>query len=1243
MAKAYDYLFKLLLIGDSGVGKTCVLLRFCDSAFSTTFISTIGIDFKIRTIDLDGRKIKLQIWDTAGQERFKTITTAYYRGAMHASADVERMLIGNKCDMADKRQVSRDKSDQLAMEYGIKFMETSAKANINVEEAFTTLAKDIKAKIDKKSRMTDLSQFVRQRHDEIMNVIKEEVDYWKEMHALMDQKLLLPGDLRSYSTLPRGIKQSPSDSLNTIDETNEYELFKILHDTSGITPLLIQTIRQTRMRLSILSNQKQSHNEINETFSSLSSVTTTSNEENEMTLVEQVSPPLQRRLLFDTPTSRPPIVSLKQDETFIKMSLSSSRSSDIYHENDVTIINSNNLLQPLQTFIVQQIAEEQWKATTDIEHMSKYNCPSFSSFQSQKSGENSFIDENNNSMMSSREKQYEKSTISNITCITNNETLNFGEEQLQLIDYNNCNEMFDDDDQHNQCAGTTFFIHNKENPLRPVITFKTSTDPASAYSFLTASDTISTNEPQSTISYGHITTIANFSEDESSTLSPFDSSKVKLLKPMTKFVQSISFDNSHTKKEKPNKALVSDSSFSEQKKHVHSGRLQMKKEPTAAVDTCDPKKRATDIMMVQLKQTERRDKKSHKNDYILSNTTAASYDDDDQTLLAMTEGKNVKQKEGTCVEPPHQTRLKSKTNQFALSLSSSSYLQDSSDNDEQTPPSVRIKPLYRIVTLEVILSRERLSFVHPIKRSMVLKIGFGDVDDLSTLTVLDTENLLRELHARYKKGIIYTYIGDVLIAINPFKQLNIYEKQQHDLYKHVKYRCQLSPHIFWVADQAYRKLRLSNQPQCIAVSGESGSGKTESTKLMVSHIIQECSGDASDRELQKRIIEVNPLLEAFGNAQTCMNNNSSRFGKYLQLSFTDDGRIVGAKVFDYLLEKSRVVQHGPGERNYHIFYYMFAGLEKELLEYYHLDNPEHYRILKDPCGGKVFPSRTDFKHCRQSFHTQKDIMRRVGFTNEDTTIVFTLLSAILHLTNIRFSHDDETDGVFVEDEHALEVVCSLLALDQEILTMALISTFSTTKGERVISLKNVDQANDCRDALAKAMYERLFAWIVKQVNNLLQPNKQQKYIVDEVLYKTIGILDMSGFENFQVNSFEQLCINVANEHLQYYFNEHIFLQEEMDYKLECIPLEKVDFQNNEDLIELFMGVRIFALLDEESRFPKANDESLVQKFHMHCKNHKRYIRPRGNETAFGIHHYAGKTSLAELLEKMKDAEPSFVR
>ncbi|UJR37230.1 hypothetical protein I4U23_029939 [Adineta vaga] len=459
---------------------------------------------------------------------------------------------------------------------------------------------------------------------------------------------------------------------------------------------------------------------------------------------------------------------------------------------------------------------------------------------------------------------------------------------------------------------------------------------------------------------------------------------------------------------------------------------------------------------------------------------------------------------------------------------------------------------------------------------MVLKIGSGEIDDLSTLNVLDEESLLRELRARYKKGIIYTYIGDVLIAINPFKQLNIYEKQQHDLYKYVQSRNQLTPHIFWIADQAYRKLCLSKQAQCIAVSGESGAGKTESTKLMVSHIIH-CSGDAGDRELQNRIIETSPLLEAFGNAQTCMNQNSSRFGKYLQLNFTDTGRIVGAKVYDYLLEKSRIVQHGPGERTFHFFYYLFAGLEKEALEYFYLDDPETYRIMKD--------------------------------------------SSILHLTNIRFSHDDETDGVYIEDEYPLEVVCTLLALDQEILTMALISTFSITKGERVISLKNSDQANDCRDALAKALYERLFSWIVKQINTLLQPNRRHNQ-TDDNIYRTCSILDMSGFENFQ-----------------YYFNEHIFLQEEQDYRTEGVPCEKVEFQNNEDLIELFMGtLGIFALLDEESRFPKANDESLVQKFHSHCKNHPRYIKPRGNETAFGIHHYAGKVvyDARGLLEKNRD-------
>ncbi|CAF4006688.1 unnamed protein product [Adineta steineri] len=520
---------------------------------------------------------------------------------------------------------------------------------------------------------------------------------------------------------------------------------------------------------------------------------------------------------------------------------------------------------------------------------------------------------------------------------------------------------------------------------------------------------------------------------------------------------------------------------------------------------------------------------------------------------------------------------------------------------------------------------------------MVIQVGSGEINDLSILNILNENNLLYELRIRYKKGIIYTYIGDVLIAINPFKQLNIYEKQQHDLYKHIQYRNHSPPHIFWIADHAYRKLCLSKQSQCIIVTGESGSGKTESTKLMVSHVIY-CSGNTGDRELQNRIIETSPLLEAFGNAQTCMNQNSSRFGKYLQLNFTDNGRIVGAKVYEYLLEKSRIVQHGSNERTFHFFYYLFAGLEKEDLNYFHLNDPETYRILKDPSGEKVFPNQTDFDHCRQMFNTQKNIMKRMGFTDKDINIVFTILSAILHLTNIQFTRDDETDGVYIEDEYPLEVVCTLLALDQEMLTMALISTFSITKGEHVISLKNFDQANDCRDALAKALYERLFSWIVKQINNLLQPTRRNNSM-DGDIYLTCSILDMSGFENFQMNSFEQLCINITNEHLQYYFNEHIFIQEQQDYQTEGISYEKIHFQNNEDLIALFMdSLGILALLDEESHFPKANDESLVQKFHSHCKYHSRYIKPKGNETTFGIHHYAGKVvyDAHGFLEKNRD-------
>uniref|UniRef100_A0A3B4ZNX4 non-specific serine/threonine protein kinase n=1 Tax=Stegastes partitus TaxID=144197 RepID=A0A3B4ZNX4_9TELE len=483
-------------------------------------------------------------------------------------------------------------------------------------------------------------------------------------------------------------------------------------------------------------------------------------------------------------------------------------------------------------------------------------------------------------------------------------------------------------------------------------------------------------------------------------------------------------------------------------------------------------------------------------------------------------------------------------------------------------------------------------------------------DDLVNLEFLDEETIICHLQKRYDELQVYTYVGDILIALNPFQNLSIYSPQFSKLYHGVK-RADNPPHIFATADAAYQGMVTFCKDQCIIISGESGAGKTESAHLIVQHLT--FLGKANNRSLREKILQVNPLVEAFGNACTAINDNSSRFGKYLEMKFTPTGAVIGAKISEYLLEKSRVIKQAAGEKNFHIFYYIYAGL-------YHQDKLKAYRL---PDGT---PPR---------FVSASEI--------SEVNSVYRILSAILNTGNIEFAaitSQHQTDKSEVPNSEALESAASLLCIGPEELQEALTSQCVVTRGETIIRTNTVDKAVDVRDAMSKALYGRLFSWIVNRINSLLQPDMN---ICAAESCMNVGILDIFGFENFKKNSFEQLCINIANEQIQFYFNQHIFALEQMEYQSEGVDASLVEYEDNRPILDMFLQkpMGLLSLLDEESRFPQATDQTLVDKFedNLRCKY---FWIPKRVELCFGIQHYAGKVmyDVNGFLEKNRDTLPA---
>uniref|UniRef100_A0A4W4HQU3 non-specific serine/threonine protein kinase n=1 Tax=Electrophorus electricus TaxID=8005 RepID=A0A4W4HQU3_ELEEL len=513
-------------------------------------------------------------------------------------------------------------------------------------------------------------------------------------------------------------------------------------------------------------------------------------------------------------------------------------------------------------------------------------------------------------------------------------------------------------------------------------------------------------------------------------------------------------------------------------------------------------------------------------------------------------------------------------------------------------------------------------------------------DDLVILEVLDEDTIITHLQKRFEQLQIYTYVGDILIALNPFQNLTIYTPQFSYLYHGVK-RSDNPPHIFATADAAYQGMVTSCKDQCVVISGESGAGKTESAHLIVQHLT--FLGKANNRTLREKILQVNPLVEAFGNACTAINDNSSRFGKYLEMKFTSTGAVMGAKISEYLLEKSRVIKQAIGEKNFHIFYYIYAGLyHQQSLRTYRLPEKTAPRYIES-AHGKVVQDIVSSKLYQDQFNAIQHCFRIIGFSEEEVNSVYKILAAILNIGNIEFASitsQHQTDKSEVPNSETLENAAALLCIGPEELQEALTSYCVVARGETIIRTNTVDKATDVRDAVSKALYGRLFGWIVNRTNTLLQPDAHAR-AADSGVH--VGILDIFGFENFRQNSFEQLCINIANEQIQFYFNQHIFALEQMEYQSEGVDASLVEYQDNRPILDMFLQkpLGLLSLLDEESCFPQATDQTLVDKFddNLHCKY---FWRPKRVELCFGIQHYAGQVlyNVDGFLEKNRDTLPA---
>ncbi|KAK5993148.1 Myosin-2 [Cladobotryum mycophilum] len=517
-------------------------------------------------------------------------------------------------------------------------------------------------------------------------------------------------------------------------------------------------------------------------------------------------------------------------------------------------------------------------------------------------------------------------------------------------------------------------------------------------------------------------------------------------------------------------------------------------------------------------------------------------------------------------------------------------------------------------------------------------------DDLTNLSHLNEPAVLQAIRLRYLQKEIYTYSGIVLIATNPFARVDsLYVPGMVQVYAG-KQRATQAPHLFAIAEEAFMDMIRDGKNQTIVVSGESGAGKTVSAKYIMRYFATRESPDnpgarvkrgaEAMSETEEQILATNPIMEAFGNAKTTRNDNSSRFGKYIEIMFDEKTNIIGAKIRTYLLERSRLVFQPLKERNYHIFYQLVAGAsdeQRKALNILPIDQFEYLNQGNCPTIDGV-DDKAEFEATKKSLHT-------IGVSEAQQEDIFKLLAGLLHLGNVKITAS-RNDSVLAPTESSLELACDILGVNAAEFAKWIVKKQLITRGEKIISNLSQAQAIVVRDSVAKFIYSSLFDWLVDIINHSLA--------TDEILSRVtsfIGVLDIYGFEHFAKNSFEQFCINYANEKLQQEFNQHVFKLEQEEYLREQIDWTFIDFSDNQPCIDLIEGkLGILSLLDEESRLPMGSDEQFVTKLHHNYatdKHHSFYKKPRFGKSAFTVCHYAIDVTYESegFIEKNRDTVP----